>query len=625
MKQLTTNLGLLALLMTSLTLAGCNDSSNSDNTDSGSGNGSGSHESGDNGADGNGTGHSSTGLSVIETNPDDGAVGIDLQPTITAIFNADVGSSDQDNKIDLYLHSSRIDTTKSTLGAPADRVTLTPVDSLSRGTTYTVRISGDFEDDDFRTLGTAYEWTFSTVDKTFGSAFIVNDEEGVPGHTSESMFQLVDDEGGRSPVVAVDSQGNMIVVWLDRKSDTTFDLWTRYFDADNDLWLAAERLLTDGNFSDVSNEGPYTPALAMDGSGNAIVATHDRVGDKHQVLAYHFDSTTQTWSTPETVLELTDVTETGFNDADFRSPSLAINQGGKAILAWTQYRSTDSLTDKDTIWSALYESGVGWTVPKAIGQTGRLATLPSVAMSETGEGMVVWAQGTGVFDEYPTYAVGVDSEGNWDDTAVQLEDVEKTGRRNQTRLIELGNGEFLALWRPRAIGEVRASHFDGVSWTAPETIGDAYMDTGFGPVFDAVKTSEDEVLVVWQRHRFGQITTESETIPRPTHEYALWSAGSWSEATPLPYTDNVIRDVDQDVTLSALDNGTVLMARFGQLQGSGSIDRVFVQSYLDGTWSQFATVPGCFGDQAKKPMLATAGNEAVLISTHGDVCAYFYE
>lgn len=87
--------------------------------------------------------------------------------------------------------------------------------------------------------------------------------------------------GQYSPVVAVDVSGNIFVVWVDSRNGN-YDIYAQRLSADGTrLWGIDMLVNSDGGTGNYQ----YTPAVAIDGNGNALVVWRDQRNGNNDIYA----------------------------------------------------------------------------------------------------------------------------------------------------------------------------------------------------------------------------------------------------------------------------------------------------------------------------------------------------
>ncbi len=91
------------------------------------------------------------------------------------------------------------------------------------------------------------------------------------------------------PQIAVDNDGNAIVVWVQK--DGTNNTWANRYDGTTESWGTAELIEND------DTGDAHSPQIAFDGNGNAI-AVWRQDGTCTNIWANRYDGATESWGTP---------------------------------------------------------------------------------------------------------------------------------------------------------------------------------------------------------------------------------------------------------------------------------------------------------------------------------------
>jgi uncharacterized protein YheU (UPF0270 family) len=189
-------------------------------------------------------------------------------------------------------------------------------------------------------------------------------------------------ENAVAPRVAMDNNGNAIIVWghtvdadwLLYKSEYRNGGWTNPAD------LAANAIDV-GLFTDF-------PTLAMDDNGNAIIVWSEKeptptVFSQVYKLEYRNDS----WNS---AADAVSIAGQGYPNY----PQVAMDNNGNAIITWKQWGDLDF-----QIYKSEYRDA-GWKHPTslaadAISVDGQSADFPGVAMNDDGNSIIIWSQWDG--------------------------------------------------------------------------------------------------------------------------------------------------------------------------------------------------------------------------------------
>ena len=180
------------------------------------------------------------------------------------------------------------------------------------------------------------------------------------------------------PKIAVDPQGNALVVWYQDGDPTGAgrnDIWSNYYTAGAG-WGLAQLVETD-------NAGPaLNPQVAMDANGVGMAVWLQSDGTASQIRSNRF--TAGAWGT----VTLLEVVAPGAS----RDPQIAIDANGNALAVWSRYDGVS-----ENIWANRYTAGVGWGAASLI-ETDNAgpATAPKVAFDAAGNALAVWQQSDGL-------------------------------------------------------------------------------------------------------------------------------------------------------------------------------------------------------------------------------------
>lgn len=183
------------------------------------------------------------------------------------------------------------------------------------------------------------------------------------------------------PRLAADSSGNVLVVWTQGDGVIREDIMSnRYLVGTG--WGTAQRIETD------DSGDAFLPVIAVAPSGEGIAVWHQQivggVGGVDGIWSNRFVPVTG-WGVPVRI-DVGDGTMGPFNRQE-----VAIDSGGNAIAVWHQSDGT-----RDNIWVNRYTAGIGWgTGQKIDSEDLGGASLPEIAMDESGNAVVVWYQTDG--------------------------------------------------------------------------------------------------------------------------------------------------------------------------------------------------------------------------------------
>jgi hypothetical protein len=279
------------------------------------------------------------------------------------------------------------------------------------------------------------------------------------GGVWEANLRVDDDPGTadqRDPAVAVDGAGNVYAAWTDQRRGNT-DVYFAYRPAGG-LWSNQTRINDDPGTAAQSS-----PAIAVDGSGNAYAAWTDERDDYGDIY-FAYRSAGGTWGTNVRVND--DAEEQGQ-----WSPTIGVDGAGNAYAAWTDER------DLSEIYFAYRPAGAAWGANERIND--QLGTAdpwglgPAIAIDGTSDACVVWTDYR--HENEDIYAVYRPAGGAWT-TNVLMNDDPGAAQSETPAVAVDGAGNTYAVWADRRNG----------NWD----IYFAYRPTG-GPWGTAVQVNED--------------------------------------------------------------------------------------------------------------------------------------
>ena len=182
-----------------------------------------------------------------------------------------------------------------------------------------------------------------------------------------------------APQVAMDNNGNAIIVWAQSNGSYRQIYKSEYR---NGTWTHPADLAD--NISPIGTH-TYAPQVAMDDNGNAVIVWNQYDGSNRQI--YKSEYRNGTWTHPA---DLADNISPDGTDAD--APRIAMDNNGNAVIVWTQYDGSNK-----QIFKSEYRNGT-WTHPRSLSDIdsislyGTDADNPQVAMDDNGDAIIVWQQ-----------------------------------------------------------------------------------------------------------------------------------------------------------------------------------------------------------------------------------------
>jgi hypothetical protein len=200
-------------------------------------------------------------------------------------------------------------------------------------------------------------------------------------------IQSGDGDAAVFPAVAMDVQGNAIVVWnQDSGIDNKYTICANRYDFGSGQWGTAQIIQSGTNDA-------QTPQIAADGSGNYwAVWIEDNGTGAYNVRAARYRTNTGTWGIPQTIQALND---------DASDPQFSVDSRGNVIVLWSQNKSDG--TSSGVIWSNRYRAHAGaWGRARIVQSQNGIARTPQVAITPIANtATAVWSQAS----DSGTYAI----------------------------------------------------------------------------------------------------------------------------------------------------------------------------------------------------------------------------
>ena len=211
--------------------------------------------------------------------------------------------------------------------------------------------------------------------------------------TGEILEPLEPGDLDANPAVAANAQGNMIMVFVD---DRNLDPAV----VDPDLFYSIWDGTQFGSPRPIAPVNPYgemDPAVALDNQGNAMVVwtqngvvfdgapTLDDVLNSQEIYFAYYNAQTQIWTTPARITN--DLLPDGI-------PQIAFDAQGNALAVWMHCTDNDVFTRTD--WEIYYArwdaSAQTWTQPQALTNDTSADWSVTIAQAPNGQAVAVWVR-----------------------------------------------------------------------------------------------------------------------------------------------------------------------------------------------------------------------------------------
>jgi hypothetical protein len=207
--------------------------------------------------------------------------------------------------------------------------------------------------------------------------YFANSTDG--GNTFSENKRVNDDIGNedqKNPKIAVDSKGDIYIVWEDLRSAATIDI---YFakSTDGGNTFSTNKRIDD----DVSNAGQIVPSIAVDDIDNIYIVWEDFRNLMSDIYFSNSIDGGNTFSPNKMVND--------FSDFDIRSwPSVAASGNGNIYVTWSDERNGNL----DIYFSSSSDGGNTFSSDKKVSDDliGTDKWVPSVAVDDAGGLFIAW-------------------------------------------------------------------------------------------------------------------------------------------------------------------------------------------------------------------------------------------
>jgi len=359
-----------------------------------------------------------------------------------------------------------------------------------------------------------------------------------------------DGQDAYDPQVAMDDNGNAIIVWS-QSDGSNYQIFKSEYRSGTWTHPAS---LTDNISPD--GQDASSPQVAMDDNGNAVIVWSQYDGSiNYQIFKSEYRS--GAWTHPASLSDnISPDGQSAFN------PQVAMDDNENVVIVWRQSDGNDI----SQIFKSEYRSG-SWTHPASLSDNispdGQDARYPQVAMDDNGNAVIVWRQYGQIFkSEYRS--------GSWTHPASLSDNISPDGQSAFNPQVAMDdNGNAVIVWRQfdGSNYQIFKSEYRSGSWAHPASLSDNISPDGYD-AYDPQVAMDDNgnAVIVWYQSdgSYSQIF-KSE-----------YRAGSW--AHPASLTDNISPDGQHayEPQVAMDDNGNAVIV---WTQYDGSNWQIFKSEY----------------------------------------------
>jgi hypothetical protein len=386
------------------------------------------------------------------------------------------------------------------------------------------------------------------------------------------------------PSIALNSSGNPVVAWHEFDGSSR-NIYVKRFDGST--WVNVGT----GVLSAVSGAGTdaHQPSLALDSAGNPVVAWFEFNGLISNIYVQRYNGSS--WVSVGTGV----LNATG-NVAN--SPSLALNSSGNPTVAWSENRGNPN---ENEIQVFRYNGSSWVNVGSALhgsSNSDNLASEPSLALDSAGNPTVAWFEDDGTaFNIYVKRHNG----STWVNVGTGVLNISGIQAIYPSLLLD-SSGNPVVSWMDYdgTSYNLRVQKFNGTTWT---NLGTLPLDTSLAnfTYYPALSISNDKISVAWQEGA-GEA---SDNIYVKQFQTNAWQ----------PFGDALDTSLGQSATSSSItrkSNNTPVVA---WQENDGSSDNVYVKEWSGTAWTALGSaLDRNLADDAQTPAIAMQSNNRPVVA-----------
>ena len=237
------------------------------------------------------------------------------------------------------------------------------------------------------------------------------------------------------PSIAADSAGNFIVVWSSNLQEGPFrNIYGQRYDA------SATPVGGEFPICTYTTDDQDYPVVAMDSTGNFVVAWQDVPGSGSSIHARRFDAA----ATP--VGE--EIVVSSVDDVDAGDPAIAMRPTGEFVVVWSSLNAGDGDGDNLGVFGQRFDASAApaGTEFRVNTYTTGEQQRPAISINSSGDFVVVWESYLQDGDRRGVYAQRYDASGaaQGDETPVNATTV---GMQDEAAVTIGEAGQFVVAWK----------------------------------------------------------------------------------------------------------------------------------------------------------------------------------
>jgi len=194
------------------------------------------------------------------------------------------------------------------------------------------------------------------------------------------------------PAIAVDSYGNIHVVWFDN-TPGNYEIYYKKSTDGGSTWMTSQRLTWNSGES-------YNPAIAVDSIGNPHVVWDQYKPENYEVYYRKSTDGGSTWMTSQRLT---------WNSGGSGGPDIAGDSSGNVHVVW----SDNTPGNAEIFHKKSVDGGASWTAAKRLTWTSGESYHPRMGIDSLGHLHVVWSDDLYLYKSEIYYKKSMDGGSTW--------------------------------------------------------------------------------------------------------------------------------------------------------------------------------------------------------------------
>ena len=318
------------------------------------------------------------------------------------------------------------------------------------------------------------------------------------GVAQGTNFKVNDDAGTNlqdAPSIAMDNAGKFAIVWEDRRNGN-YDIYVQRYNPDGSGEGA--NLIVN---NDTASSYQFYPSIAMNNASKFIITWYDYRNINPDIYAQRYNPNGIPIGANFMVNDDTNATGQEY-------PSIGINNTGKFVITWHNYRNGNP-----DIYAQRYDSngiaqGINFKVNDDPGTSSQY--YPSIAMDNSGNFVIVWRDYRN--GNYDIYAQRFDSNGVVQGTNFRVNDDAGTSDQDYPSVMMNSESRFVIAWSDKRNGnyDIYAQIYDsiGVAQGTNFRVNDDIGNTRNQYEPSVAMDSAGNFVIVWTDYRNGDLNPD---------------------------------------------------------------------------------------------------------------------